>query len=204
MALFGGDRDTALVQSVNRELMNNIVDTTVDIYKLSLYETKSNLYGESLNKIYKPGVRVSSLITHEDQAWSSDEFGPDMNQAATYAFLKYDLEQIANVVLEVGDVIHWDEKYWEVDGVTENQYFMGKNEKTTKTAKRDAAELGVDMQVGGPSYGTPFQIGGYREVFGFSISIIVSTHQSRKSKLKIEQIRQGFETRTKGLGIRGI
>ena len=122
MALFGGDRDVALVRTVNRELLNNIVDTTIDIFKISLYDTKSNLYGESINKIYKPGVRVASLITHEDQAWSTDEFGPDMNQTATFAFLKYELETVADVVLEVGDVIAWDEKYWEVDGVVENQY----------------------------------------------------------------------------------
>jgi len=201
MALFGGDRDVALVRSVNRELLNNIVDTTIDIFKISLYDTKANLYGEAINKIYKPGVRVASLITHEDQAWSSDEFGPDMNQTATFAFLKYELETIADVVLEVGDVIAWDEKYWEVDGVTENQYFMGKHDKTT-TAKEDK-DIG-DMVVGDPAYGTPFQIGGYQEVFGSSLSIIVNTHQSRRSKLKIEEIRNGFERVTKGLGVRGI
>ena len=80
MALFGGDRDAALITTLNRELLNNIVDTTIDIYKLSLYDTKANLYGEAINKIYKPGVRVASLIAHDDQAWSSDEFGPDMTQ----------------------------------------------------------------------------------------------------------------------------
>ena len=199
MALFGGDRDVALVRTVNRELLNNIVDTTIDIFKISLYDTKSNLYGESINKIYKPGVRVASLITHEDQAWSTDEFGPDMNQTATFAFLKYELETVADVVLEVGDVIAWDEKYWEVDGVVENQYFMGKNDATTKEDR----DIG-DMVVGDPSYGTPLQIGGYQEVFGSSLSIIVNTHQSRRSKLKIEQIRNGFQRKTKGPGIRGI
>ena len=208
MALFGGDRDTALITKINRELMNNIVDTTIDVYKLSLYDTKTNLYGEALNKIYKPGIRVASLITHEDQSWSSDEFGPDMSQTATYAFLKYELEHVAKIVMEVGDVIHWDEKYWEIDGVTENQYFMGKNEKTTTAKDYDRGAIGDGandaMRIGDPSYGTPFQIGGYDEVFGSSISIIVSTHQSRRSKLKIEQIRHGFNTKTKGLGIRGI
>ena len=86
MALFGGDRDVALIRTVNRELLNSIVDTTIDIFKISLYDTKANLYGEALNKIYKPGVRVASLITHEDQSWSSDEFGPDMTQTAQFAF----------------------------------------------------------------------------------------------------------------------
>ena len=201
MALFGGDRDIALMKTVNRELLNNIVDTTIDIYKLSLYETKANLYGEALNKIYKPGVRVASLITRDDQTWGSDQFGPDETQTAPYAFLKHELEVVADVVLEVGDVIAWDEKYWEIDSVIENQYLFGKNEKTTTT--KEDRNLG-DGAIGDPSYGTPFQIGGYQEVFGSSLSIIVNTHQSRKSKLKIEQIRNGFQRRTKGPGIRGI
>jgi len=201
MALFGGDRDVALIRTINRELINNIVDQTIDIYKISLYDTNANLYGESLRKIYKPGVRVASLITHEDQSWSSDEFGPDMSQTAIFAFLKYELEVVADVVLEVGDVIAWDEKYWEVDGVVENQYFMGKHDKTTTT--KEDRYIG-DMVIDDPSYGTPFKIGGYQEVFGASLSIIVNTHQSRRSKLKIEQIRSGFNRVTKGLGIRGI
>tara|TARA_R110000744_G_scaffold46139_2_gene102187 strand:- start:6031 stop:6636 length:606 start_codon:yes stop_codon:yes gene_type:complete len=201
MALFGGDRDVALIRTVNRELLNNIVDTTIDIFKISLYDTKANLYGEALNKIYKPGVRVASLITHEDQSWSSDEFGPDMTQTAQFAFLKYELQEIADVVLEVGDVIAWDEKYWEIDGVAENQYFMGKNNATT-TAKEDRT-IG-DMAIGDPAYGTPLQIGGYQEVFGASLSIIVNTHQSRRSKLKIEEIRNGFTRKSKGPGVRGI
>ena len=201
MALFGGDRDVALIRTVNRELLNSIVDTTIDIFKISLYDTKANLYGEAINKIYKPGVRVASLITHEDQTWASDEFGSDVTQTATFAFLKYELETVADVVLEVGDVIAWDEKYWEIDGVTENQYFMGKNDSTT-TAKEDKT-IG-DMVVGDPEYGTPLQIGGYQEVFGSSLSIIVNAHQSRRSKLKIEQIRNGFTRTSKGPGVRGI
>ena len=111
------------------------------------------------------------------------------------------METVADVVLEVGDVIAWDEKYWEIDGVTENQYFMGKNDSTT-TAKEDKT-IG-DMVVGDPEYGTPMQIGGYQEVFGSSLSIIVNAHQSRRSKLKIEQIRNGFTRTSKGPGVRGI
>ena len=203
MALFGGDRDAALITTLNRELLNNIVDTTIDIYKLSLYDTKANLYGEAINKIYKPGVRVASLIAHDDQAWSSDEFGPDMNQGATFNFLKYELESVANVVLEVGDVIAWDTKYWEIDSLIENQYFVGKNEKTT-TAKVDQ---GVGQLAVGAAddFESPLEVGSInQEVFGQSISIIAVTHQSRKSKLKIEKIRSGIQRTTKGLGVRGI
>lgn len=203
MALFGGDRDAALITTLNRELLNNIVDTTIDIYKLSLYDTKANLYGEAINKIYKPGVRVASLIAHDDQAWSSDEFGPDMTQGATFNFLKYELESVANVVLEVGDVIAWDTKYWEIDSLIENQYFVGKNEKTT-TSKIDQG-LGQLAVGASEDFESPLGVGTInQEVYGQSISIIAVTHQSRRSKLKIEKIRSGIQRTTKGLGVRGI
>ena len=202
MALFGGDRDAALITTLNRELLNNIVDTTIDIYKLSLYDTKANLYGEAINKIYKPGVRVASLIAHDDQAWSSDEFGPDMNQGATFNFLKYELESVANVVLEVGDVIAWDTRYWEIDSLIENQYFVGKNEKTTAKVDQGIGQVVVELS---DEFSSPFTVGEIQqEVYGQSISIVAVTHQSRRSKLKIEKIRSGIERTTKGLGVRGI
>ena len=126
-----------------------------------------------------------------------------MNQGATFNFLKYELESVANVVLEVGDVIAWDTKYWEIDSLIENQYFVGKNEKTT-TAKVDQ---GVGQLAVGAAddFESPLEVGSInQEVFGQSISIIAVTHQSRKSKLKIEKIRSGIQRTTKGLGVRGI
>ena len=164
MALFGRSRDIKLFNTINKELINNIIDTTVDIFKASIYDMKENLYGEALNKVYKQAVRVGALITHDDQVTDSDEFGIDKNQTATFAFLKDTLEFDADIVLEGGDIIHWDNAYWEIDSIVENQYIVGKNEKTSN--------LGSE--------------------FGSSHSIICTTHQTRRSTVQLEKVRTGY------------
>ena len=65
MALFGGQRDISLFRTLNRELINEIIDVEVDIFKSAIYDTVGNLYGEALNKVYKPGIRVACLVDHE-------------------------------------------------------------------------------------------------------------------------------------------
>jgi hypothetical protein len=176
MALFGGQRDISLFRTLNRELINDLVDTEVDIFKTSVYDVNDNLYGEAINKIYKKGVRVNCLITHDDQTWDSSEFGPDINQSSTFAFLRDDLlpsgaigTPAANVILEVGDVIWWNNIYWEIDATNENQLIVGKTPDT---------DLGFTS--------------GQRDDFGNSFSIICQTHQTRKSKVQFENIREGY------------
>ena len=188
MALFGGQRDISLFRTLNRELINEIIDVEVDIFKSAIYDTVGNLYGEALNKVYKPGVRVACLVDHEEEEWQSDEFGPDVNQMAKFRFLRDDLlpagsigTPAANVVLEVGDIIWWDAIYWEIDAVVEHQYLFGKNPATDKGF--------IDGE-------RTDSLGGE---FGSSFSIIVNTHETRKSKLRLEQIRSGTNNRISNL-----
>ena len=47
MALFGGQRDMSLFRTLNKELINDIIDTEVYFFKFAISETKNNLYGES-------------------------------------------------------------------------------------------------------------------------------------------------------------
>ena len=51
MPLFHGQRDVSLLNKFNMELINDIIDTEVAIYKLSIENTQTNLYNESDKKI---------------------------------------------------------------------------------------------------------------------------------------------------------
>ncbi len=176
MALFGGQRDISLFRTVSRELVNDLIDTEVDILKTSVYDVNENLYGEAIDKIFKPGVRVNCLIDVEDQEWDNTEFGPDINQAAKFSFLRDDLlpqgsigTPAANVVLEVGDIIYWNLIYWEIDSVVQNQLIVGKD---------PAKDAGFTS--------------GARGEFGSNFSLICQTHQTRKSRTQLEDIRVGY------------
>lgn len=160
--LFGSERDFNLITNINRELLSDVIEQEIGYYKLSIEDTQSNLYGEALEKIYLDPVKLNCLITRGDQVVSVDEFGPDLEREASFAFLREDLTD-TNTFPEVGDIILWHENYYEVDTVRENQLFLGK-----------------DINYNFTTYGSQF---------GASVSIIVDCHLTRADRLGIQQIR---------------
>ena len=158
MALFGSRRDILLINSINRELLPDIITQQVGYYKVSLGASTTNMYGEATNKFVSDPVLLNCLITRGEQTWSSDQWGPDINRSISFAFFRQDLAD-TNLVPEVGDFIFYYEAYYEVDAVTENQYFVGKI----------------------PEYSYSDGLNNY----GSSISIICSTHMVPADKLGI-------------------
>ena len=72
MALFGKSRDISLFNSVNGELINDLIQTEVAYYKFVLEQTSANVYGESLGKNYYEPMKVACLILRSDQEWSTE------------------------------------------------------------------------------------------------------------------------------------
>jgi hypothetical protein len=161
MALFGGSRDISLFRHINKELINNIIQQSVGYYKINLDKTSSNLYGESLTKTYNNPVLVNCLIERNAQAWTETEFGADVTREINVRFLRDILVDI-QLVPEVGDVMLWQENYYELSGIVENQFVVGKD----------------------PSYA-------YDDTtdFGSSISIIVTAQYIRPEKLGLSKER---------------
>ena len=50
MPLFGGSRDISLFRHMNRELINDIIQTEIGYYKIVLDQNQPNLYGEAPDK----------------------------------------------------------------------------------------------------------------------------------------------------------
>jgi len=126
-------RDINLITRVSKELVgdkqNNkdgIINQEVVIYKPSLQESATNMYGESAGgkKIYKNGVQMAALIEAQDFDYNQDEFGPDNNQTATFSFIRQSFID-ASMVLELGDLIDWNYGYFEVGTINENQLIGG-------------------------------------------------------------------------------
>ena len=162
MALYGGSRDISFIRHINKELINNIIEQQVGYYILDLSKTNSNLYGESLSKTYQDPVLVNCLIDRIDQAWTETEFGSDVTRTINVRFLRDILVDI-QLVPKIGDIILWDENYYEIGSLIENQFVVGKD----------------------PSYS-------YSENnadFGSSISIIVSAQYIRPEKVGVNRER---------------
>jgi len=169
MALFGSDRDMSLFRSVNRELINRLIDIEVLLYKLNLETTDSNIYGEADRKSYFQPVRMNCLIARDNRSTSGDDYGIDTQRTATFAFLKFDL--IAkNIVIEVGDILHWDGEYYELDNNSNIQdYIAGREENT---------DLGVTT--------------GERGIFGMDLSVVFEAHVTRMNTINIVPVRTGI------------
>lgn len=160
--LFGSNRDVRLLTGIARELLHGIVEQEILYYKHNIEVTKTNIYRESTNKVFHTPVKLNCLILRQDQVISVAEFGPDLDRASSFAFLREDLVE-ANVLPEVGDILEWDKNYYEVDTVRENQLFVGKdhNYRLDENTLR----------------------------FGSSVSVIVDCHLTRAERVGIIKTR---------------
>ncbi len=127
MALFGSSRDISMFRYVNRELLGDIITQQCALYKYVLDKTKVNMYGESSGgKFFDGPILLNALITVNDNKTPIDDFGANFDWSIDVAFLRDDLVD-ANAHPEVGDIILYQESYFEIDNTNEIQYFAGKN-----------------------------------------------------------------------------
>ena len=125
-------KDIDTIKKFNQELIGDlnvgkdgIINQTVVVYKVSVYDTETNMYGESAEgKVYKPGVQLACLITADEQTTTTDEFGPDLQQTGLFSFIRQSLVDIS-FVLELGDIIDWNSGYWEISSINESQFVGG-------------------------------------------------------------------------------
>ena len=115
-----------LINQMNEELIDEIVGQSVDIYKVNVERTEDNVYGESTAKYYDIGFRVNCLINYNEPEVIQDEFGADTNSSIEMFFQRENLASGSlNFYPEIGDIVDWNEHYWEISSVTEPQLVMG-------------------------------------------------------------------------------
>jgi hypothetical protein len=166
--LFGSGRDASFLRSISKELINKNIDTEVEYYKLSMQDTRENLYGEAPQKVYYNPVKVNCIVQKDDLEGVSDAGGYDFNRTATFAFLRDTLKDL-NIVAQEGDIIKWDTEYFELNAVNINQYWGGRNPDTV-----------------------PGVTSSETTEHGYNIAIVCSAHLTRLSKVNIIQPRAGI------------
>lgn len=148
MALYGGARDVSMFRRVNRELMGSIISQEVIYYKYKITETKSNMYGEAVEgRNYADPIILFALIEVGPQEAPTSDLGVDFTWTMTFRFLRDDLlskfneanqggfgtyqqpfiQYGANLHPEVGDIIQYQNGYWEVDNTNATQFYVGKD-----------------------------------------------------------------------------
>jgi hypothetical protein len=138
MALYGEARDISLFRRINRELMGNIISQEVIFYKYNVTTTKTNMYGESVEgRNFAEPVILFALVELGSPESPVSDLGVDFTWPITFRFLRDDLLGKnpsfnsgslygADLQPAVGDVIAYQNGYWEIDNTYNTQYVMGK------------------------------------------------------------------------------
>ena len=129
---FYGNKDLATFEKFNRELIgepnisdDGIIDQFVILYRTSVYDTETNMYGEaSEGKVYKQGVKLPCIVDAEDFDFDISDFGADNRQNVSFAFQRAYLVDV-NLKPDIGDILKWNDGYFEVNTYNENQLIGG-------------------------------------------------------------------------------
>ena len=84
-------KEIRMIDSMNEELIDDIIGQTVDIYKVNVDRTNENMYGESSTKYYDKGFRVNCLIEYSDPDVLHEEYGTDVNANISMFFQRNNL-----------------------------------------------------------------------------------------------------------------
>ena len=124
---FISNKEINLFDSMNEELIDEMVGQSVDIYKINTENTKDNIYGESTTKYFNVGFRVNCLIRYNaPDVEQFNDVGPDNNSSIELMFQRNNLASGSlNFFPEASDICHWNNYYWEINGVTEPQLIGG-------------------------------------------------------------------------------
>jgi hypothetical protein len=91
----------------------------IGYFKINLELTKTNIYGESLEKWYYQPINLSCTIVRNEFSYPDDEFGTNVAHSIVVTIYK-DTFVSVNVLPEVGDIMLDQERHYEVNSINQN------------------------------------------------------------------------------------
>ena len=151
MPKFFNAKDLDFIKTIAEEVVDYVVEQAVTLFKVSVGETKTNLYGESLGKVWRAPSTLMCIVDREPMNVVYEGFGADKQQEVEFRFNRMRLretsysvpkvrdingtlvptEAIQNLTVgypEIGDVILFDGAYYEIDNVRSSQLIGGQPE----------------------------------------------------------------------------
>ena len=127
MARFVTKRDFEFIQHITRELIDETMDVGVIIYKIVLDTVKVNIYGESTTKPRYNPVKVNAIVKYPKNTIEeeSEGFGVNQDQQVEFRFARRMLEEVSTYP-EIGDIVGYNNHFYEVNNITETQLIAGK------------------------------------------------------------------------------
>jgi hypothetical protein len=126
MARFVTQRDFEFIQHITRELIDETMDVAVVLYKIVVGSATVNIYGESVTKPRYTPVTVNAIVKYDKNTLERDEgFGVNQDQQVEFRFARRMLQDVSTYP-EIGDVVGYNNHYYEIHNITETQLIAGK------------------------------------------------------------------------------
>ena len=126
------ERDISFINGINDELLGDVIQTEVTLFKANAQSTTTNIYGESkasVGKTYYPGIDIVCLVDRADIKTDAEDFGPDRKQNVAFRFMEKDLQAI-DLFPQTGDLVLFNDRYHEIDDVVQEQLLGGIADKS--------------------------------------------------------------------------
>jgi hypothetical protein len=117
-------RDMRFMDSINAEFFGDVIQSEVVLFKICPSATPTNVYGESdpaTGKMYYPGISATCLIDKDEIRAEYNEHGIDKEQPVEFRFREKLLQEL-NFYPQEGDLVFFNERYYEVDNVIQEQF----------------------------------------------------------------------------------
>lgn len=136
------DREVKFINDINRELIQRVVGQEIYYYAIDLEANRPHrLYRESVQKSWKPPVKVNALVLWGNPTTAVTPLGADAKYEAEVYCHTQELDE-RNVRPREGDFVEFGGVFFEIASVTQPQIVFGEvNEKImTKLACVPARE----------------------------------------------------------------
>lgn len=125
MGLFRTELDIEYVKRINQELIENVISEKVTYYPISAQYSKTNIYGESREKVFDPPIEIYALIEWLDQDISTVKFGQDIVYNLRVGILNKHLQDV-NVKPYEGDMVEYSGRKFEITSINVPSQIFGK------------------------------------------------------------------------------
>ena len=124
--MFFGKKERDLVKQVNDELAERVIGQPIAYYPISIEESNfSEIYGEAIDKISLPPVRVYAYVIVENEQ-TNDRYGYEYQTKLTVNFNRKRLVDDQNLFVRVGDFVQYGDQFYEiVKTYNDTRYYFG-------------------------------------------------------------------------------
>jgi hypothetical protein len=102
------------------------MDVGVVLYKIVVGSTQVNIYGESTIKPRYTPVKINAIVKYDKNTIKAEDgFGINQEQQVEFRFGRRLLQEVATYP-EIGDIVGYNEHFYEIHNITETQLIAGK------------------------------------------------------------------------------